>query len=68
MTQIEKVNKKRDYSPIVTTSKHDLKKIYDPQESRGHRSASSGHQRKTQTILSNMATTKGELQRQLYLK
>lgn len=31
MSQIEYTNTKRDYSPIITTSKHDLRRIYDPQ-------------------------------------
>ena len=68
MSQIETNSKKRDYSPIITTSKHDLKAIYDPMSGQKRlRSASSGTTRR-QVVLSNMATTKGELQRQLYLK
>lgn len=30
MSQIEYTNTKRDYSPIITTSKYDLRRIYDP--------------------------------------
>ena len=29
-SQIEFTNNKRDYSPIITTSKYDLRRIYDP--------------------------------------
>jgi hypothetical protein len=29
-SQIEYTANKRDYSPIITTSKYDLRKIYDP--------------------------------------
>jgi hypothetical protein len=30
-SQIEYTQTKRDYSPIITTSKYDLRRIYDPQ-------------------------------------
>lgn len=36
ISQIEYTQDKRDYSPIITTSKYSLKKIYEPQVREGY--------------------------------
>ena len=48
ISQIEYTQNKRDYSPIITTSKYSLKKIYEPQvlkESKSYHSQQPRHKK-----------------------
>ena len=73
MSQIEFTQRKRDYSPIITTSKHALKKIYGSKpsglESHMVKSHSALTHKKSRSVENfRYGRTKGELQKQLYLK
>lgn len=81
MSQIEHARHcKRDYSPIITTSKYDLKHIYDPLGHSQHpprpnrtrnriTARANSHGPRTRRLVTNsMRTTKTDLQRQLHIK
>ena len=83
ISQIEYTQDKRDYSPIITTSKHELKKLYDPHGRSGHRNKQSctsmtqmnkksrSHSAENYKVGQKRMSappTKNDLQKQLYIK
>lgn len=59
---------KRDYSPIITTSKHALRKIYDPKRKHVHSASVQTHQRRQNYVGGYQRSTKSDLHRQLQVK
>ena len=67
VSQIEYTATKRDYSPIITTSKHDLRRIYDPSHQQMYKSQNFKRS-KSHMITRSVDNTKKENSKQFFSK